>query len=82
VWKRWRDAQAVLLDDVGCRDTPSDARRETLKRALDLREGQPTILTANLTPAGLARVYDDRLASRCCAGTVVKVQGPDRRLAK
>ena len=30
----------------------------------------------------LAGMYDDRIASRLAAGTVVKVEGPDRRLER
>lgn len=38
------------------------------------------VVTGNLDPKKLGEVYDDRIMSRLCAGTVIKVIGNDMRL--
>jgi chromosomal replication initiation ATPase DnaA len=76
-----RKARIVVLDELGGRTQTTDHHYEAVKMVLDEREGQPLILITNLIPADLAAVYDDRIASRCAAGTVVDLsQFPDRRL--
>lgn len=82
----WIDALArprmFVLDDVGRRsDTAAGTNREVISRFLDRRENKPTILLSNLPPNGLAPVYDERVASRCRAGTVIEVSVGDRRRA-
>ena len=80
IWREWRDAELGVLDDLGTRDRVTDARYETIKRALDERCDMPLVLTSNLDTGELSQVYDDRLASRCGGGTVCEVGGPDRRM--
>lgn len=70
-----------ILDDIGRRsDSDAATARELLSRLLDARENQPSLLISNLNPQQIERLYDDRIASRMCAGTVVKVEGQDRRI--
>jgi hypothetical protein len=38
------------------------------------------IYISNLEPEAIARVYDDRIASRLLCGTWYKLDGEDRRL--
>lgn len=81
----WIDAlgqpRVFVLDDIARRgDTQSETARELLSRFLDRREGMPTILISNLGPMDLATAYDDRVGSRMCCGTVVRVDGDDRRI--
>lgn len=81
----WIDALAsprvFIVDDIARRgDTQSETSRELLSRFLDRREGMPTILISNLGPIDLATAYDDRVGSRMCCGTVVKVEGSDMRI--
>ncbi len=78
VWDTWKRASLTVLDEVGQRE-PTDAQYDTLKRALDLREGLPAVVISNLPMPKLKRVYDDRIVSRLSAGTVVGLTG-DRRL--
>jgi DNA replication protein DnaC len=82
----WRDdienRELVVLDEIGMRESVSDFQYVTLKRILDLREGKPFIAISNKQPRELERIYDDRVVSRLCAGTIVILEGKDRRLAK
>ncbi len=77
VWDTWRRASLTVLDEVGQRE-PTDAQYDTLKRALDLREGLPVVVISNLPMPKLKRVYDDRIVSRLSAGTVVGLTGDQR----
>jgi DNA replication protein DnaC len=79
LWCAWRSAAIACLDEIGCRDKASDFHYETLKECIDHRRG-PAIYISNLPPAAIAAIYDDRIASRLCAGTVLHVGGKDRRL--
>jgi DNA replication protein DnaC len=81
VWREWAHAGLAVLDEIGARAVVSDHHFETLKRALDLREGKPAVYISNLDPAQLTALYDDRIASRLASGTVVRLSG-DRRLDK
>ena len=80
IWGLWRVAELVVLDELGSRETVSDWQYECVKRAIDEREGRPAVFISNLLIEGLVRVYDDRIASRLACGTVVKFDGPDRRM--
>ena len=61
-------------------DAPvSDHHYETIKRCIDDRHGKPLVCISNLNMKELAGVYDDRVASRISAGTIVVTEG-DRRL--
>ncbi len=79
-WARLKAAPLVVLDELGARDRVSDHHYEAVKRVLDERHNKPLVFLSNLDLATLERVYDDRLASRIAAGTVVKVGGPDQRI--
>lgn len=76
----WEHAALSILDDLGTRRA-SDFQHETLITLLNLREDKPLILVSNLDLAGIAGVYDDRVASRMGAGTVFELTGKDRRIA-
>lgn len=78
--QRMREFSLVVVDDIGQRDD-SDHARETLMMILNEREGpHPTVLISNLPLSKLSALYDDRVASRMAAGTVVSVHGTDMRL--
>lgn len=73
--------RVFVVDDIARRgDTQSETSRELLSRFLDRREGMPTVLISNLGPMDLATAYDDRVGSRMCCGSVVKVAGADMRI--
>lgn len=75
-----RNASLVCLDDIGLR-TPTDAMYDVLYELVNLRAGKPTMLTGNLKPQEVAKVYDDRIASRILSGCLIEVAGKDRRLS-
>lgn len=83
VWRAWEDANLTVLDEIGRRQE-SDFRRETLQRAIDLREGKPAVFIGNLGLEALsdADVCGDRIASRLASGTVVHMAGTDRRIGR
>ncbi len=80
-WQEWRESKLVVLDELGTRQKVSDWNYECAKRGIDNREGKPIILISNVGPDDLEALYDQRIASRCCAGTVVELVGEDRRIA-
>lgn len=69
----------LICDEIGTRES-SEHARETVTRILNARECSPLVLISNLSPVEIARVFDERVSSRFCAGTVVRVDGEDRRL--
>lgn len=81
IWSDWAGASVCTLDELATRDKVSDHHYSTLKRAIDTREGRPLVAISNYDLDGLARVYDARIASRLCCGTLVPMDG-DRRLAR
>lgn len=82
IWSGWEMATVAVLDDLGTaeRKNVGHTHYETVKKAIESRDGAPLILTANVTPGELATIYDDRVASRAASGTVVRVDGHDRRI--
>jgi DNA replication protein DnaC len=82
VWEGVRRECLVVLDELGAREKVSDHQYECVKRLLDERQGRPLVALSNLDLQALARVYDDRIASRLAAGTVLRLEGEDRRLAR
>ncbi len=78
--KKPHGSALVVLDELGVREV-KETHYECIQRILDDRESLPLILISNLDLAGIGRVYDARIASRCEAGTVVNLVGPDRRIA-
>lgn len=79
-WKRYADMECVVVDELGARAAVSDFQYESLKRAIDERQGRPAIFISNLMPDQLESVYDDRIASRLAGGTVIRFAGEDRRI--
>lgn len=79
-WKRWARTDLCVIDEIGTR-SDNDVRAEALWRLLDQRAGLPTIYTGNLDEAGIVQVFDERILSRLCNGTMIELVGGDRRLA-
>lgn len=81
IWRSWERANLAVLDEVGTRESVTDFQYETAKKAIDSRldHERPLIVISNLGLDDLARVYDDRIASRLAEGTVAVAHG-DRRL--
>lgn len=80
-WTRLAREPLVVLDELGCRAQVSDAQYEAVKNVIEERHARPLVVISNLAVSDLARVYDDRIASRLAAGTVFEVEGEDRRLS-
>ena len=79
VWRHFAlDAPLVVLDELGERN-PTDTAYQTVKKAIDVRQGAPLVVISNLTIEQLAKLYSDPVASRLRAGTVVRLEG-DRRV--
>lgn len=80
IWNGWAKSNLTVIDDF-CTREPTSFQYETLKQAIDKRHRKPAVFTANLTLEEISRIYDDRIASRLSAGTIVKLEG-DRRLSR
>lgn len=81
-WKELESARLVVLDELGQKLAVTDHHYGVVKRVLDRREGRPTIILSNCSPTQIEKLYDDRIASRCLAGTVIELKGRDRRVVK
>jgi DNA replication protein DnaC len=82
LWRELKQSALVVLDEVGDRTKASDHAYDCLKRLLDGREEAPLLVLTNLGLPEIAAVYDDRITSRLAAGTLVRLNGPDRRLER
>lgn len=80
VWLSIARVELLVVDEIGEDDEVWDSRRKVLRRVLDERHGKPLLLISNLKIKKLAELYDDRIASRMSAGTVRRIDAPDRRL--
>jgi DNA replication protein DnaC len=81
-WRGWERAALAVLDELGGREKVSDTAYEAVWRLLEARKGRkPLVVISNLDPKRISVAFDDRIASRCCEGTVVKLTG-DRRLVR
>lgn len=82
LWSEWQSAELAVLDEIGARGSVSDCQYEAMKGAIDRRECRPLMLLANLDLGQIARLFDDRIASRCAAGTVLELAASDQRIEK
>jgi hypothetical protein len=83
LWDEWRRASFGILDELGIREHVSDHVYAVAKTALDVRERRPLIVLSNIGLDRIAELFDDRVASRCAAGTVIDLAGyPDQRIAR
>jgi len=82
LWQFATDGNALwCVDDFGTREiTP--AAFDVVFEFIDRRVGKPTIITTNLNLQGITELYDDRIADRLRAGTVIELTGESRRNGK
>lgn len=87
LWRQIAKAELFVLDEFGSKLNPSAFQFESILRFLEKRTALPTILTTNIDSENsgellgdIARVYDDRIASRLSAGTIFFLKGDDLRL--
>ena len=69
----------IMFDDLGHR-TATDSQYEIIYELLNRRGKKPAVYSSNLSPAGILKIFDDRVASRLSAGTVIHLTGNDARL--
>ena len=79
--RRLLEAGFVVLDDLGTR-SPSDTQYDILRELIDGRFQMPTLITSNLKPDEIEKVYDGRIGSRLLGGVWYEFKGQDRRLDK
>lgn len=83
--ERWERLPLVVIDEIGVGKTDSDFRLDALIELVNTRcrePRRPLIVTGNIWPTEVEKLYDDRFASRILTGTVIEVKGEDRRLRK
>lgn len=77
----FRDSACVVIDNFGAVTADmNDFMSEELVALFDRREGQPTIIVSNMSPAMVTQNLVAPLASRLLCGTVVEYKGQDRRI--
>lgn len=80
VWRHISRANIVVLDELAVSTKVTDHHYEAVVKVLDAREFKPLIVISNVTPDQLKTIYDDRIFSRACCGTLVDFSGyRDRR---
>lgn len=80
-WRSIKGGALLVLDEIGCRSEVTDHHYETIVEFADHRVRKPTIYLSNLRPTDLGQMYDDRVVSRMICGTVLELEGKDRRLS-
>lgn len=79
LWERASESSLTVLDELGTRERPSDARWEVVLRFSDRREWKPAIYVSNLTPEEFRTFYGERIYDRVRCGTVCELGGSSRR---
>jgi DNA replication protein DnaC len=82
LWTTIERKALVIVDELGARERVSDFNYVSLKRAVDARDqhaGRAAVYISNLPGGELAKLFDDRLASRILCGTRYTLTGRDRR---
>lgn len=76
-----RPAPLVALDEIGTRTKVRDLEYGVVVDCFESREwiAAPAIYISNLDPTDLAKLYDDRVASRLLSGSTFRLDGNDRR---
>lgn len=81
IWRvRIGGPDLLVFDDIGLRN-PTQAQYEMIYEVIDRRYAarKPLVVSTNHTVAELAEVFDERIASRLKAGTVIEFNTHDRR---
>jgi DNA replication protein DnaC len=82
LWNSIGGKDLAVLDELGDRMHVNELHYKAVKRFCDAREGanRVAIYISNLNAKELREIYDDRIVSRVCCGTVIELGGVDRRL--
>lgn len=79
IWKTRIDKPHILfIDEIGLRN-PSPSQYEIMYELINRRADKPTIYSTNKTLKELHEMFDARISSRLSAGTIIEIQGGDRR---
>jgi DNA replication protein DnaC len=72
---------AIVLDDLD-KPSPTEYGCEVIRAAINgrIEAGAPILVTMNRSVSEIADRYEPSIASRLAGFTVLRVQGPDRRL--
>jgi len=79
IWNMVCRQDSLWVIDELMLDNQTATGKEVIYTLLDLRQKKPTIITCNRDLAGIAKQFDDRVATRISCGTQIKVDGDDRR---
>jgi chromosomal replication initiation ATPase DnaA len=79
LWEGVDRATLLVVDEIGVRSQVSEAAFEAVRDLADAREYRPTIYVSNVEPSAIADIFDARVLSRMACGTIVKLEGDDRR---
>lgn len=71
--------ELLVIDDIGLRKA-TNSQFEIIFELVDRRVGLPTVFTSNCDLDGISATFDERISSRFSAGTVIEMNGPDRRI--
>lgn len=74
--------ELLILDEIAKRAECSPNETDIVHELLSRRHGKPTIVISNRTLREIASAYDGAVASRLSAGTVLKMDGADRRMMR
>ena len=76
--KKLQRHSSLFLDDLGTME-PTRPMFNAFFDLLELRAQMPVIITSNHGPNEIAEIFDDRIRSRIMSGTVINLDGDDRR---
>jgi|GEM_PF-1154262 len=82
--EEYRKPRRLVVEDIGTADCEKGVAIRVLMEILDWRieHDLATYFTSNRPPEDMARIFDQRIFSRIVGGCkVIKLEGPDRRLA-
>ncbi len=77
-WLKIEEAKLLIIDEIGI-GAVTEWKNEIMWKILELRKDRPTVLTGNIKPTELTKIFDARIASRIVAGSLVEVDGHDLR---
>lgn len=85
IWANVETKDLAVLDELGTRHSVGDLHYGVVKKFADLREQHQhrvTVYVSNVPPKEIPGLYDGRIASRVLCGTVLRLEGEDRRFVR
>ena len=82
MWQSVECASLATLDEIGCRERVGELHYSCVKKFTDFRDlkkKRVAIYISNVEPGDIDSLYDNRIASRMLCGTLIHLQGQDRR---